>query len=37
VAGLELRPVGARVGNIANNGPELLAPVRPAPEPDPLF
>jgi putative SOS response-associated peptidase YedK len=37
VADLELRPVGARVGNIANNGPELLTPVRPAPEPETLF
>ena len=26
VAGLELRPVGAAVGNVANDGPELIAP-----------
>jgi len=37
VNGLEIRPVGARVGNIANNGPALLTPVQPAPNPDPLF
>jgi putative SOS response-associated peptidase YedK len=37
VDGLELRPVSARVGNIANNGPALLTPVPPAPEPGTLF
>jgi putative SOS response-associated peptidase YedK len=37
VDGLELRPVSARVGNVANNGPALLIAVPPAPEPDTLF
>jgi putative SOS response-associated peptidase YedK len=28
---LELRPVGPAVGNVANDGPQLIAPVPPAP------
>src|SRR5262249_31935830 len=37
VAALELRPVSAPVGSLANTGPALLARAPPAPEPDPLF
>jgi putative SOS response-associated peptidase YedK len=37
VARLELRPVGPAVGNVTNDGPELIAPVRPAPSPRYLF
>ncbi|WP_306839540.1 SOS response-associated peptidase [Catenuloplanes nepalensis] len=37
LAGLELRPVGPAVGNVRNDGPELIAPIaadalRPAPD-----
>jgi putative SOS response-associated peptidase YedK len=28
LAGLELRPVGAAVGNVRNDGPELIAPIQ---------
>ncbi len=34
---LELRPVGLEVGNVANNGPELLDPVDEQLEPQQLF
>jgi len=34
---LELRPVGASVGNVANNGPELVEAITEAPEPQRLF
>jgi putative SOS response-associated peptidase YedK len=34
---LEIRPVGAKVGNYRNNGPELIEPVTPAVEPQSLF
>jgi putative SOS response-associated peptidase YedK len=34
---LEIRPVGAKVGNYRNNGPELIAPTAPAFEPQSLF
>jgi putative SOS response-associated peptidase YedK len=37
VAKLEIRPVSGRVGNIANNGPDLQARVEPPAEPEPLF
>lgn len=37
VDGLELRPVGKAVGNVANNGPELQRRVDPAPPPLSLF
>jgi len=37
IAGLELRPVGPAVGNVANDGPELIAPVPVPPAPQPLF
>ena len=36
VAKLELRPVGAAVNNVRNNGPELLAPLPPAQVREPL-
>jgi putative SOS response-associated peptidase YedK len=36
-AGIQLRPVGAAVGNVANNGPELIAPAMPAAVPQTLF
>jgi putative SOS response-associated peptidase YedK len=34
---LELRPVGPKVGDYRNNGPELIDLVRPDPEPQALF
>jgi putative SOS response-associated peptidase YedK len=34
---LEVRPVSGRVGNIANNGPELRDPVDPPAQPQTLF
>jgi putative SOS response-associated peptidase YedK len=34
---LELRPVGLEVGNVANNGPELITAVHEAVQPQPLF
>ncbi len=37
VAGIELRPVGAAVGNVTNEGPGLIAPVSPAPVAQTLF
>jgi putative SOS response-associated peptidase YedK len=37
VAGIELRPVGAAVGNVTNEGPGLIAPVAPAPVAQTLF
>lgn len=37
VDNLELRPVSARVGNIANNSPDLQDRVDPPPEEQPLF
>jgi putative SOS response-associated peptidase YedK len=38
VAGLELRPVGPAVGNVASDGPQLIAPVpATAPAAPPLF
>jgi putative SOS response-associated peptidase YedK len=37
VEALELRPVGAAVGNVNNEGPELTAPAAPAPVAQPLF
>jgi len=37
VARLELRLVGPAVGNVANDGPELIAPVQPGPSPQRLF
>jgi putative SOS response-associated peptidase YedK len=37
VDNLEIRPVGGRVGNIANNGPGLQARVDPPADPEPLF
>jgi putative SOS response-associated peptidase YedK len=37
VAGLEVRPVGGRVGNVANNDPALRAAIPPPPEAEPLF
>jgi putative SOS response-associated peptidase YedK len=37
VAGIELRPVGAAVGNVANEGPALIAPAALAPVAQPLF
>jgi putative SOS response-associated peptidase YedK len=37
VARIELRPVASAVGNVANAGPELVAPVPVAPVPQTLF
>lgn len=37
VAGIELRPVGAAVGNVANEGPALIAPAAPAAVAQTLF
>jgi putative SOS response-associated peptidase YedK len=37
VAGLELRPVGPEVGNVANDGPQLIAPAPAAVTPQRLF
>jgi putative SOS response-associated peptidase YedK len=34
---LELRPVGVEVGNVANNGPELIAPAQELLQPQQLF
>ena len=34
---LELRPVASTVNNVDNNGPELVRPVEPLPEPQRLF
>jgi putative SOS response-associated peptidase YedK len=31
LAALEVRPVGAGVGNVRNNGPELVEPAAPEP------
>lgn len=36
-AAIDMRPVGPAVGNVANNGPELIAPQAAAPEPQTLF
>jgi putative SOS response-associated peptidase YedK len=37
VEDLELRPIGPAVGNVANDGPGLIEPVRPAEEPAPTL
>jgi hypothetical protein len=37
VAGLELRPVGPAVGNVANDGPGLIEPAAAGPAPQRLF
>lgn len=37
LAALEIRPVGPAVGNVRNDGPELVARVDPVPSPDGLW
>ena len=36
VAALDIRPIGAAVNNVRNNGPELLAPLAPENVAEPL-
>jgi putative SOS response-associated peptidase YedK len=36
VAAFEIRPIGAAVNNVRNNGPELLEPLGPEDVPEPL-
>jgi putative SOS response-associated peptidase YedK len=36
VAALDIRPIGAAVNNVRNNGPELLAPLAPEDVAEPL-